>query len=255
MFLAIDIGNTNVSYGVFDGDLLTAHGKLPTDPSQPAAHYVDALRQALSAAGASPASLRGAMVGAVVRGMAEKLCEAVKTISATSPTEARADMDLGLRIAVPYPDRIGIDRLLAAAAAFASGGGPAIVADLGTALTVDLVSGKGVYLGGTIAPGLRLCLEALRLKTSLLPRVDLSPPASVLGVNTPDAIRSGVIYGVAGMVDGLVRRISASAEGPSRTILTGGDAAFLSPYLTAPHLLDPHLVLRGLLLAHRRNPA
>lgn len=249
MFLAIDIGNTNVSYGVFDGDALTGHGKLSTDPSQTAAHYADALRPVLSAL-----PLRGAMVASVVRGMTEKLREAVGEASGIVPLEARAGMDLGLRFAVPHPDRAGVDRLLAAAAAFASGGGPVIVADLGTALTVDLVSGEGVYLGGTIAPGLRLCLEALHLKTSLLPRIDLAPPASVLGTNTPDAIRSGVVFGAAGMVDGLVRRLSACAEGPSRTILTGGDAAFLSPHLAVPHLLDPHLVLRGLLLAHRRNP-
>jgi type III pantothenate kinase len=146
-----------------------------------------------------------------------------------------------------------MDRLLSAAAAFAAGGGPVVVADLGTALTVDLVSGEGVFLGGTIAPGLRLCLEALHLKTSLLPRVDLSPPASVLGTSTPDCIRSGVVYGAAGMVEGLVRRVAACAEGPARTVLTGGDATFLSPYLTFPHELDPHLVLRGLLIAHQRS--
>jgi type III pantothenate kinase len=126
-----------------------------------------------------------------------------------------------------------------------------VVADLGTALTVDLVSGEGVFLGGTIAPGLRLCLEALSLKTSLLPRVDLSPPASVLGTNTADCIRSGVVYGAAGMAEGLVRRVAAYAEGPARTVLTGGDAPFLSPYLSFPHEIDPHLVLRGMLLAHR----
>ena len=83
--------------------------------------------------------------------------------------------------------------------------------------------------------------------------MDLSPPASVLGISTPDCIRSGVVYGAAGMVEGLVRRVAACAEGPARTALTGGDAVFLSPYLTLPHELDPHLVLRGLLLVHRRT--
>jgi type III pantothenate kinase len=187
--------------------------------------------------------------------MAQTFREAVRAVAGLDLVEARADVDLGIRVAVPHRDGVGIDRLLCAAAVFAAGGGPAVVVDLGTALTVDLVSRDGMFLGGTIAPGLRLCLDALHLKTSLLPRVDLSPPASVLGTNTPDCIRSGVVYGAAGMVEGLVRRVAACAGGPARTVLTGGDAAFLSPYLTFPHELDPHLVLRGLLLAHQRNTA
>jgi len=253
MFLAIDIGNSNVTCGVFDGDRLAAHGKIPTDAAQPPAHYADALAGLLGASSVGPADLRGGAAASVVRGMVQKLREAVRLAGGPDLTEARADGDLGIRFAVPHPERVGIDRLLAAAAAFAAGGGPVVVADLGTALTVDLVSGDGVFLGGAIAPGLRLCLEALHLKTSLLPRVDLSPPASVLGTTTPDSIRSGVVYGAAGMVEGLVRRVSACAGGPARTVLTGGDAAFLSSHLSFPHELDPHLVLRGMLLAHRRT--
>ncbi len=252
MFLALDIGNSNVTWGVFDGDRLAAHGKVPTEAAQPSSHYADALRDLFAASDVDPSDLRGAMVSSVVRGMSETVREAVRSLTGRVPAEARADMDI-IRVAASHPERVGIDRLLSAAAAFAAGGGPVVVADLGTALTVDLVSGEGVFLGGAIAPGLRLCLEALHLKTSLLPRVDLSPPASVLGTSTPDCIRSGVVYGAAGMVEGLVRRVAACAEGPARTVLTGGDATFLSPYLTIPHELDPHLVLRGLLLAHRRT--
>lgn len=252
MFLAIDIGNTNVSVGVFEGDRILAHGKLGTDPSRSAEGYTQALREVL---GGIPLSLNDGMIGSVVRGMAGKLAEAAGGLAGIVPREARAEMDLGIRVAVPHPARVGIDRLLSAAAAFDSGGGPVIVADLGTAATVDLVSGEGTYLGGAIAPGVRLSLDTLHLKTSLLPRIDLSAPASVLGRTTPDAILAGVVFGTCGMVEGLVRRISGEAGGPCRTLLTGGDAAFLSPLLAVPHDLDPHLVLRGLLLAHRRNPA
>ena len=252
MFLAIDIGNTHITCGVFDGDRLAAHGKFPTDAARPPSHYADALRALFAASSLVPSDLRGAMVASVVRGAGQTLREAVRALAGFDPAEARADMD-PLRAAVPHPERVGIDRLLAGAAAFAGGGGPVVVADLGTALTVDLISGEGVFLGGTIAPGLRLCLEALSLRARLLPRVDLSPPASVLGTHTADCIRSGVVYGGAGMVEGLVRRVAACAEGPARTVLTGGDAPFLSPYLSFPHEIDPHLVLRGMLLAHRRT--
>jgi type III pantothenate kinase len=253
MFLALDIGNTNLTWGAFDGERLRASGKIPTDADRPAEGFARELRAALAAAAIDRSTVTAGMVGSVVRGMAAKARDAIRVLSGAGLREARADMDLGIGFAVEDPGRVGIDRLLAAAAAFVAGG-PVVVADLGTALTVDLVSGDGIFMGGTIAPGLRLCLGALHGKTSLLPRVDLSPPAAVVGTNTPDCIRSGVVHGVAGMVDGLVRRVSEGASGPVRAILTGGDAAFLSPYLTIPHELDPHLVLRGLLLAHRRNP-
>ncbi len=253
MLLTVDIGNTNISYGIFQDDRLAAHGKIPTEPEQSPRFYSEAFCEVLKSSSITPSDLQGAIVGSVVKDMADTLHEAIMDFSGLEAIEAHASGDLGIRVDVPAPERVGIDRLLSAAVAFKEGGGPVVIVDLGSALTVDLVSGDGVFMGGTISPGLHSSLDALHLKTSLLPRVDLSPPKNILGVDTEACILSGVVYGVAGTVEGLVRRIASCAAGPSRTILTGGDSAFLSPYLDLLHDLDPHLLLRGLRLTYQRS--
>ncbi len=254
MHLAFDIGNTRVGCGLFDGDEMVARWGFDTDPERPWRAYAADLQRALADAGIAGGGLEAAVAASVVRGMVERLEAALRDLWGLSLIEADPSMDLGIEVAVPVPEAVGIDRLLAAGEAYRLSGGPVILAGLGTAVTIDLVSGDGRFMGGTISPGLRTALWALHARTSLLPQVDLAAPESALGQDTPGCIRAGVVYGIVGGVDRVIAALSQEAEGEPRVLLTGGDARFLSAYLHTAHRVEPDLVLRGLASTCRRTP-
>ena len=251
MLLAFDIGNTSIGCALFEGERIVVRRRFETDPER--ASYAGEVERALEESEIPGRGPDAAVASSVVSGMAEKLGKAVGDLWGLALVEADPSMDLGIEVEVPRPEAVGIDRLLAAGEAYRLAGGPAVVVGAGTAMTVDLVSGDGRFLGGTISPGLRTALWSLSERTSLLPEVELTAPDGVLGRDTPGCIRSGVIYGTAGAVDRLIFEfLAVSGEGP-RVFLTGGDAAFLSPYLRSNHSVAPDLVLHGLASTYRRN--
>ncbi len=253
MFLALDIGNSNIGCAIFDGGDIRTRWSMNTNVGLGSVAYSTCLRARIEQAGIAVRALEGAIASSVVQGMAEILGGAVRTMSGCNLILADARSDPGIDVAAETPEAVGADRLLAAGAAFRLARGPVIVVDAGTALTVDLVSAGGCFLGGTIAPGLNAMADALASGTSLLPEVIIRAPASAVGRDTPECIRAGVVFGAAGAVDRVVEELIATADGAPRVFLTGGDATFLSPYIRSPHVSEPDLVLRGLAYAYRRR--
>lgn len=253
MFLAFDIGNSSIGCAVFDGDDMRTRWRMDTDAGRGSAVYSTRIGDVLAGAGIGVRVLDGAIASSVVRGMADVMARAVRSLAGCDLIEADPRTDPGIDVAVAEPEGVGVDRLLAAGAAFRLVGGSVIVVDAGTALTVDLVSAAGCFLGGTISPGLKAMAQALASDTSLLPEVRLEAPASAVGRDTPECIRAGVVFGAAGAVDRVVEELIDNAEGAPRVLLTGGDARFLSPYLRTQHDFEPDLVLRGLAFAFRKR--
>lgn len=253
MFLALDIGNSSTGCAVFDGDGMRTRWRMDTDLRMSAGEYYSRLSNGLKGAGIGASALEGAIASSVVREMTDVMGGAVRSLAGCDLIEADPRTDPGIDVAVERPEAVGVDRLLAAGAAFRQVGGSVIVVDAGTALTVDLVSAAGCFAGGTISPGLKAMTKALALGTSLLPDVDLAAPASAVGRDTRECIRAGVVFGAAGAVDRVVEELSDAADGAPRVILTGGDAPLLSPYLRSPHDSEPDLVLRGLAYAYRKR--
>ncbi|MDE3001098.1 MAG: type III pantothenate kinase [Gemmatimonadota bacterium] len=252
MFLAFDIGNSSIGCAVFDGEDVRIRWRMDTDAGLASAVYSTWLGSALKRAGIEVRELDGAIASSVVRGMTEVMGAAVRSLGGCDLIEADSRTDPGIEVAVERPEAVGVDRLLAAGAAFRRVRGSVIVVDVGTALTIDLVSAAGCFMGGAILPGLKAMAKALATGTSLLPHIDLTAPASALGRDTSECIRAGVVFGAAGAVDRVVEELSAADRTP-HVLLTGGDAQFLSAYLGTPHDCVPDLVLHGLAHAFRER--
>lgn len=254
MLLTLDVGNTNLDLGLFEEDRLVAHGKVPTSGLASVADCRGVLTDWLGrhAGGARPT---GAAVGSVVAGLGARLIDTAGGLCDGAVLEVRGSWDLGLAIRYDDPDRVGVDRVAAAVAAFADRppGQGVVVADAGTAITVDAVDAEGTFLGGMILPGLRLGLTALGGGTSLLPQVALDPAAPLLGRNTPTCLQAGALHGGAALLDGLFERITGLLGTPATGFLTGGDGPFLARRTTRYARHDPGLVLRGLRLAYLRR--
>ena len=239
--LVFDVGNSRLKAALYDNGRPVVRASLATRME------VGALLISRFAPVGTPDRC---LIASVVRGAEGVIQQAVQEVWALAPIVVDAEMDLGIEIAVPRPDYVGIDRLLAASEAFRIARGAVVVAAFGSAMTVDLVSAEGVFCGGTIAPGLGMGLRALRDETSLLPRVALEPPDSAVGTDTASCIRAGVVYGAAGAVERLFRELVPDSR--AMLVLTGGDAELLSPFIALPHRVEADLVLRALVSLDRR---
>jgi len=238
--LAIDVGNTNVSFGFFQGKKLLKEWRLPTA----SLHRPVSQRRLL--AGLRPKRLSGIILCSVVPWATKTLCERLK-FSNPPPFYI-----LGQNLRCPIPNRyrrprqVGQDRLVNAYAVLRLYGAPAIICDFGTAITIDLLSKKGEYLGGIICPGLGISLEALAEKTALLPKVTLKPPRQLLGQETAETIRSGAFFGFASLCDGLVERLRKTYGRNLPVVLTGGHSEMLSTYCHRINYTNKFLTLKGL---------
>ena len=252
MFLAVDIGNTHIDLGLFVAGRLQGQARLPTDPDRDPAHCGLEIRRLLSL---PRHGLQAVAIASVVGRMGALLAAACRTLGTAPVLQVDASWDLGLEIAYDSPQKVGIDRLLGAAAARAAcpPGRPAIVADAGTAITVDAVTADGVFCGGAIAPGLHLGLQALSGGTSLLPSVPLRADAPLLTRSTAAGIQAGVLHGNAALLDGLFERLEARLDGRAWGLLAGGDGPLLWLRTRRFTRLEPALVLRGLHLAYQRH--
>ncbi len=252
MLLAIDIGNTNIVVGTFDGDTLVHSWRLSTRREM-TSDEIQVLFRALL--GEALPRIDDAIVASVVPPLTGAVVAATRAACGVEPLEVQPGIRTGLRIRTDNPQEVGADRILNAAAAHKRYPGTSIVVDFGTATTLDVVTAEGDYLGGVICPGPNLGLEALSARAARLPRVDLQVPARVIGRNSIDAIRAGVVHGHAAMVEGLVRRIEAELGAPAKVVATGGLAPLIGPLMERLDAIDPDLTLHGLLLLHARNRA
>lgn len=252
MLLAVDIGNTNIVVGVFDEERLVHSWRLSTRREMTADELQVMFRSLI---GEGLDGFRDAIVSSVVPPLTAPVIEAIQKLCGVTPLEVEPGIKTGLRIRYDNPQEVGADRILNAVAARARHAGALIVIDFGTATTLDVVTAGGDYLGGVICPGPRLSAEALSARAARLPRVDLQAPPHVVGRNTVDSIRSGLLHGHAAMIDGLVRRIEAELGSKTTVIATGGLAPVIGPLMDRLDALDPDLTLEGLRLLYARNRA
>ena len=253
MLMAVDVGNTNVTLGVFQGDELRARWRVSTDPHRTADDYGAVLLKLLPHQGLNLGQISHVAIASVVPPLTTTFREVCQRYFGIRPLVVEAGIRTGLRLLVDNPSAVGADRVVDALAAHRLYGGPAIVVDFGTATTFEAVSREGDFLGGAIAPGIVIASEALFLKTARLSRVELARPAHVIGKNTLAAIQSGVILGYVGLVEGIVGRIKQELGGSAKVIATGGLAPLVASETPAIDLVDGDLTLKGLRLIHELN--
>lgn len=253
MLLALDIGNTQTVLGVFEGERLRGMWRIATDPVRTADELALTVGAILRHGGYERASVRKVVVGSVVPPVTGPVCQMAETLFGVAPLLVSSTLRLNVTLAVREPAQVGADRIANACAARALHGVPVVVVDLGTATTFDVISAEGAYQGGVIMPGLRTAAESLVRRTSRLPRVDLVTPTPLIGRDTEEAMRSGLLWGTAIAIDGFVRRIRKELGGEAFVVATGGDAPVVIPLTETVTLVEPHLTLIGLRLIHELN--
>ncbi len=249
MLLAVDVGNTNTVLGVFKGDKMTQSWRIRTQAAATAdelALIYRGLLDGIEVDGLSVSSTVPAMLREIRR-MAVKAFPGVPTVI------VEPGIKTGVPILIDNPKEAGADRIMNTLAAHHLYGGPSIVVDFGTSTNIDVVSARGEFLGGAFAPGIEIALDALASRAAALRKVELVPPRSVIGKGTVEALQSGMIYGVAGQVDGLVRRITAELGTPTTVIATGGLASLVLAESETLEYYEPHLTLIGLRLVFDKN--
>lgn len=253
MLLAVDVGNTETVLGVFRDDELAWHWRLSTVPDRTADELAMLFGALLEHQGLSfDRNVTGVVISSVVPSATQALREMVREYFRFPPVVVEPGVRTGLAVVTDNPKEVGADRVVNGLAAFTKFGGPCIVVDFGTATTFDAVSAEGEYLGGAIAPGIHVSAEALYRQTARLPRVELVSPRGVIGRNTVESIQSGVVFGYAAMVDGMVERIAKELGSPT-VVATGGLASIVLPECKAIDHHEPWLTLEGLRLVFERN--
>ncbi len=253
MLLAIDIGNTNITLGAFDGEELRATFRLTTDTGRMPDEYGLAVAQLLPLKGVSPDSIDAVALCSVVPPLTPAFIELCKGYFDVTPLEVGAGTRTGIRIEYDSPRDVGADRVVDAAAALSMYGGPVVVVDIGTATVFDAVTADGNYLGGAIAPGIQIAADSLFHTTAQLRRVELAPPPAAIGKNTVHALQSGLVFGYAEMVKGMVARFDRELGGGSKVIGTGGHIKIIAVQVDMFDDVEPDLTLIGLRLVHSMN--
>ena len=251
MLLTLDIGNTEITAGLFRGDAVTSHWRLTTNPDRTPDEWGAALGAFLLHAGHSPNEVRAAVVASVAPGVTQSIVEGVRTLTSADVRIVDATSPLPIRVDVEEPLTVGADRIINTLAAVERFKTDTIVVDFGTATTFDCITADGRFIGGVIMPGLRTSSDQLTRRAAKLPATELRPPARVIGRRTEECIRAGVLLGTADAVDGLVRRIQAEwpTPTPPKVVATGGLAGTIVPLCRTVELIDPDLTLHGLRLA------
>jgi type III pantothenate kinase len=258
--LAVDIGNTNVTIGVFDltdpaKPALAHHWRMATHREQTSDEILVTLHGLTNLAGCKLESIRDAIVSSVVPPLLPIWERVGSKLLGKSPLVVGPGIKTGMPVRYENPREVGADRIVNAVAAFELMGGPVIAVDFGTATTWDCVSEKGEYLGGAIFPGIVISMEALFERTSMLHRVELARPRSVIGRTTTQSIQAGLLFGYAGLVDSMVRRIKTELGEHTRVIATGGLAQRIAAETETIERVEPYLTLEGLRLLFEKNRA
>ncbi|WP_114374781.1 type III pantothenate kinase [Elioraea thermophila] len=253
MLLAIDAGNTNIVFAVWDGTTWRGQWRLATIGERTSDEYAAWLHQVMAWEGLSPADIDAAVIASVVPAALWHLRRLCSTRYRVEPLVATAALDWGFRIRTDNPAEVGADRLVNALAARARFPRPLVVVDFGTATTFDVVDAEGDYIGGVIAPGINLSLEALHRAAAALPRVGVARPASVIGRSTVPAMQSGIFWGYVGLIEGIVQRTAAELGASPTVIATGGLAPLFADGTSVIAHIVPDLTLEGLVLLAERN--
>ena len=253
MLLCLDVGNTNIHLGVFRGETLLAHWDISNNRDRTPDELGTLLRLLFAGAGIDHAALRGAALASVVPQVTEGIVETVRRFFGIACFVLGPGSDTGVPIRYGDVREVGADRVANAVGGYARYGGPLIVVDFGTATTFDAIAADGAYLGGAIAPGLRISIDALAQRTARLPRIELVRPPAAIGTDTAASMQSGIIFGYAGLVEALIRRISLEIGGEPAVVATGGLAELIVRETGAVTAVDQHLTLEGLRLIWERQ--
>lgn len=249
----VDIGNTNVVMGLYEGQELASHWRIATEHKKMADEYAMLILDLFERSHQDPSRVDGVIIASVVpplTGIFEKLSG---RYFRQTPLVIGAGVRTGVRIRYDAPQEVGADRIVNAVAACHRYGAPACIVDLGTATTFDALSAEGDYLGGAIAPGIGIAAEALFQRTAKLPSIDLVRPPGVIGKNTVHSMQSGLLFGYVGLVEGVVARFRAELGPEMKVIATGGLASLIAAETTAIDAVDPWLTLEGLRLIWEMN--
>ena len=252
MILALDIGISVINIGGFKGDVPSFVAHIASDTRKTSDEYAVSLLSILSLHSIDRSSVTGTVISSVLPELNPVIKNALAFLFGKEPLTVGPGVKTGLGIRCDIPSSVGGDLICASLAAHKLYGSPSLIVDIDTATKMTLVNSDGAFVGTSILPGILMGLGALSSSAALLPTVELSAPARVIGKNTADCMRSGVIYGNASMIDGMIDRIFAE-NGEMQVIVTGSQAHLVTPYLGHPFTLDEHLVLRGLYLIYNKN--
>jgi type III pantothenate kinase len=257
MLLAIDVGNTNIVLGVFDEDALVESWRLQTLRERTADELGLLVDGLFARSRIERIQIRGIILGSVVPPLTPTIMAMAQRYFGVRTLNIEPGLETGMPILYDNPSEVGADRIVNGVAAYEKFGRgvnrPLIVVDFGTATTLDAISAKGEYLGGAICPGVQISADALFQRAARLPRIDVRKPSQIVGRTTVGAMESGLFYGYVGMVEGLVRRMSAELGGNALCVATGGLATIIAPETTLIEHVDPDLTLHGLRIVWQRN--
>ncbi len=253
MLLAIDIGNTNVVLGVFEGERLRESWRVGTKASITADEYAVIVKDLFAFSGIDFRQIDGIIISTVVPPLLSIMTEMSSKYFKIDPLVVTSELKTGITLSYENPREIGADRIVNAAAAFRLYGGPLIIIDFGTATTFCAVTANGEYLGGAITPGVKISAEALYQRAAKLPRVELTRPRTIIGRDTVSAMQAGILYGYAGLVDGIVERMKKELSPDARVIATGGLAELVTPECRSAIEVRPNLTLEGLRMIYDAN--
>ena len=253
MILAIDIGNTNVVLGGIEGNDILFEARMATDSIKTSDQYCAELKNILALFDVVPSMIDGTIVASVVPPVLNSFRTAIRKLTGKNCLVVGPGIRTGLNIRMDNPAEIGSDLIVASVAAIHDYGAPLLIVDMGTATTITAIDKDGVYSGGCICPGLKISLEALTGRTAQLPGISLDEPQRAIGKNTRDAMRSGIMFGAAAMLDGLLDRMEQELGTPATVVATGGISKFVVPLCRRKLIYDRTLMLKGLNLLYQRN--
>ena len=253
MILCVDIGNSNIVIGGVEGDEILFEARLRTDPTKTSDEYCIDLKMILEVYEANPKAVEGSIISSVVPQVLNSIKTALKKLTGKDALVVGPGLKTGLNIKIENPAQTGADLVVGCVAALRQHKPPMIVIDMGTATTMIALDKTGAFIGGCIAPGVKISMDALTGRTALLPGLQLDQPKKAIGRNTIDCMRSGIMMGSACMLDGMVQRMEEELGSKATVVITGGIAKFVMPMCRTPMIYDKDLLLKGLAALYRDN--
>ena len=253
MLLAVDIGNTNITLGAYNSNILEFTARLATDTRKTDDQYAVEIKQLLSLYGIEPADIEDCIISSVVPSVGKSISRAVSKLCQIVPLTLGPGVKTGLNIKIDNPAQLGADLVAGAVGAIDAYKMPCVIIDMGTASTVSVLDRNGAFLGGVIAAGVRLTLKALTENTAQLPAIPIEAPKSVIGTNTTESMQSGLVYGTASMIDGLLEKITAELDETPTVLATGGLSKEVISHCKTNIIYNENLLLEGLRVIYEKN--